>query len=282
MSQAGETDAPPPNILSIAGSDPSGGAGVQTDLKAIGAMGGYGMAALTALTAQNTRGVDAVMLAPPEFARAQIDAVFADVRVDAVKIGMIGSAAIAEAVAASLDAAGARNIVLDPVMVATSGDRLLDEDAATLLRARLAPMARVITPNTAEAAALLEDEEPRDRAAMAAAATRLLAFGPEAVLLKGGHLSGGESPDLLMLEHGPIWLEGVRIAGRPIHGGGCSLASALATALGHGLSLEAASRRAKAFVAEAITGADRLRVGSGARPLDHFGALLRRAAGGDG
>ncbi|MEM9724938.1 MAG: bifunctional hydroxymethylpyrimidine kinase/phosphomethylpyrimidine kinase [Pseudomonadota bacterium] len=261
------------NILSIAGSDPSGGAGVQADLKTIGACGGYGMAALTALTAQNTQGVQGVSLVEPAFVAHQIRAVFEDVRVDAVKIGMIATASIAHAVAETLGDLRAANVVLDPVMVATSGDRLLSDDAVAAVRDRLAPLARVITPNTDEAGVLLGEPRPTDRAGMADAGRRLLALGVEAVLLKGGHLTDdAASPDVLVTAQGVTWLDAPRAPGRVVHGGGCSFASALATGLGKGLSPEEAAVEAKAFITAAIEGADLLTVGSGSRPLDHFTA----------
>ena len=269
-----------PNILSIAGSDPSGGAGVQADLKTIGAMGGYGMAALTALTAQNTKGVQGVSRVEPDFVAHQIRAVFEDVRVDAVKLGMLADAPIALSVAEALAECGARNVVLDPVMVATSGHRLLDEAAVAAIRDRLAPLARVMTPNTDEAAVLLGGPIPADRGAMERAAVDLLSLGPQAILLKGGHLGGADSPDLLATRDGLTWLEAARAAGRVIHGGGCSFASAIATGIGRGESVERAARRAKAFVTAAVRTADRLSVGSGSRPLDHFGPAARVAVEG--
>lgn len=274
-------DGPPPRVLSIAGSDPSGGAGVQADLKTIGACGGYGMAALTALTAQNTRRVAGVHLAPPDFVRAQILTVFEDVAVDAVKIGMIASAPIAEAVAEALGEASARNIVLDPVMVATSGDRLLEPDAVSVIRERLLPLATVITPNLPEASVLLEavsgsPPEAADRAGMLTTAVALRDLGADAVLLKGGHLNCADSPDLAVSGAGVRWFEGPRHAGRPIHGGGCSLSSAVATGLGAGRDLFDAVAAAKSYVSGAIAEADGLGVGGGSRPLNHFGALWRR------
>ncbi|MEL6317745.1 MAG: bifunctional hydroxymethylpyrimidine kinase/phosphomethylpyrimidine kinase [Pseudomonadota bacterium] len=260
----------PPNLLSIAGSDPSGGAGIQADLKTFAANGAYGMAVLTALTAQNTRGVSGAHLVPPAFVDQQIRAVYQDVQVDAVKIGMIATAEIALAVAEALKAVGARRVVLDPVMVATSGDRLLDENAVAVVRDRLLPMADLVTPNLPEAAALADRPEPHDRSDMPALAEALRARGATAVLLKGGHLSGDESPDLLLSEAGPVWLEGARRRGRAIHGGGCTLSSAIAAQWARLDDLPAAARAAKAYVAGAIAGAARLEVGSGACPLDHF------------
>lgn len=275
-----------PNILAIAGSDPSGGAGIQADLKAISANGAYGMAALTALTAQNTRGVRGAHLPPPGFVADQIAAVFADIRVDAVKIGMLGDAEVAEAVADALAAAGARNIVLDPVMIATSGDPLLAPEAVAVIRARLIPMAAVITPNLPEGAALAEAAEPQDRAAMASLAAALLALGPEAVLLKGGHLPGADSPDLLVGGGAETWFTGARLRGRPLHGGGCTLSAAIAAQLGRlscaggadrAEEIREATAAARRYTRAAIEAADELTVGAGARPLQHFPGPWRPA-----
>lgn len=260
------------NVLSVAGSDPSGGAGIQADLKAFAAQGVYGMAALTALTAQNTRGVSGVWMVPPEFVREQIAAVLADVRVDAVKIGMIGTAEVAVAVADALE--GYRGpVVLDPVMVAKGGARLLADDAVAAVRDRLVPLAHVVTPNLGEAAALTGAETARDREGIAAAARALIVLGAAAALVKGGHLDGSDSPDLLASGGGEVWLEGARVATRNSHGTGCTLSAALAARLGRGEDLETAARGAKAYVAGALAAADRLDVGSGHGPTHHFHAL---------
>jgi hydroxymethylpyrimidine/phosphomethylpyrimidine kinase len=264
-----------PNVLTIAGSDPSGGAGIQADLKAFAAQGAYGMAALTALTAQNTRGVTGVHMVPEDFVAAQIAAVLEDVRTDAVKIGMIGTAGVAEAVAGALEGY-AGPIVLDPVMVAKGGARLLAPEAVAALRERLLPMAAVITPNLAEAADLLGQEPVEDRAGMERAAEALIGAGTRAVLLKGGHLEGGESPDLLLDAGGPVWLEGARVATRNCHGTGCTLAAALAARLARGESLAEAARAAKAYLRGALAAADDLDVGSGHGPVQHFHALWPR------
>lgn len=261
-----------PSILSIAGSDPSGGAGIQADLKAISANGGYGMAAITALTAQNTQGVSAVHMVPPDFVAAQIGAVFDDIRVDAVKIGMLGDAAATAAVARALEGRDCP-IVLDPVMVSKSGDRLLAADAVEALRSLLIPRATVITPNLPEAADLLGCREAQDRAGMEEQAHALLKLGPQAVLLKGGHLAGIESPDLLIDANRTLWLESRRHATRNSHGTGCSLSSALATQLPLSDRLEDAVLAAKTYVSKALIAADRLLVGHGHGPLDHFWAL---------
>jgi len=262
-----------PNVLSIAGSDPSGGAGIQADLKAISANRGYAMAALTALTAQNTQGVSGVHLVPPGFVAAQIDAVFADIRVDAVKIGMIATAEIAIAVAGALARHAPPAVVLDPVMVAKGGASLLAADAVAALRTHLLPLATVVTPNLPELAALTGEPEATGREAMAAQAARLLSRGPRAVLAKGGHLAGGASPDALVTAAGVTWLEGPRHQTRNTHGTGCTLSAALATQIARGLDLPDAARAAKDYVAGAIAAAGRLSVGHGHGPTHHFHAL---------
>ena len=263
------------NILSIAGSDPSGGAGIQADLKSFAARGTYGMAVLTALTAQNTQGVTGVHLVPPAFVAAQIKAIFEDIRVDAVKIGMIASAEIAEAVVRSLSSRRGLPIVLDPVMVAKGGASLLAPEAVIALTQRLLPLAAVLTPNLPEAAALLGEPEAVDRAGMEDQARRLLTLGPKAVLLKGGHLPGAESPDVLAAPGLCRWFEGVRVLTRNTHGTGCSLSSAIAAELGKGLALADAVAAAKSFIAGAVRSSDVLAVGSGHGPLHHFHALWR-------
>lgn len=265
-----------PNILSIAGSDPSGGAGIQADLKAISANGGYGMAVITALTAQNTRGVRAVSLIEPEMIAAQIGAIHDDIRIDAVKIGMLGNTAIIEAVAEALSGVSAP-IVLDPVMVSKGGDRLLAAEAVAALRSRLLPFASVITPNLPEAADLLNTDMATDRPGMEAQARALLALGPQAVLLKGGHLAGGDSPDLLLSHTQTHWIEGARHATRNTHGTGCTLSSALATLLGRGHPLSEATSRAKSYIAKAIARSGDLSVGSGHGPVHHFHAFFPEA-----
>ncbi|MGB3405882.1 MAG: bifunctional hydroxymethylpyrimidine kinase/phosphomethylpyrimidine kinase [Jannaschia sp.] len=263
-----------PNILSIAGSDPSGGAGIQADIKAISANGAYAMAAITALTAQNTQRVTGVEAVSPEFVLAQIAAIRADVHVDAVKIGMLGTAPIIRAVVEALDGL-AVPVVLDPVMVAKGGDRLLQADAVAALRAAVS-MSSVLTPNLPEAADLLETEEARTLSQMEAQARALLALGAKAVLLKGGHLPGQQCPDLLADGGGLTWLHGTRHATRKTHGTGCTLSSALAAQLGHGMPLAEAARKAKAYVTRAIATADDLTVGRGHGPTHHFHAFFER------
>ena len=261
-----------PNVLSIAGSDPSGGAGIQADLKAFSALGAYGMAAMTALTAQNTQGVRSFQTVDPAFVAEQIDAVYADVRVDAVKIGMVATADIAKAIADRLRQHAARNIVLDPVMVAKSGHHLLREDAVTALRDTLVPLARVITPNLPEAGVLLGSSEPATLADMQDAVRALHRLGPEWVLLKGGHLTGDDSIDLLFDGTTVTELPGRRIATRNTHGTGCTLSAAIAALLPVCDMVEAV-QRAKAYLTDAIAASDRLTVGSGHGPVHHFHAL---------
>ncbi|OCX66098.1 bifunctional hydroxymethylpyrimidine kinase/phosphomethylpyrimidine kinase [Thioclava sp. SK-1] len=257
------------NILSIAGSDPSGGAGIQADLKAISANGGYGMAALTALTAQNTRGVHGAQLIAPSFIRAQIDAIFDDIRVDAIKIGMLGSVEITAEVADTLRPYGGP-IVLDPVMVAKGGDRLLAKEAVAALRDQLLPLAHVITPNLPEAADLLERPEATTRDEMLDQASALLRLGPRAVFLKGGHLAGDTSPDLVLSTAGALWLDAPRARTQNTHGTGCTLSSALATLLARYDDLDHAAQAAKTYVLGAMRRADDLHVGHGHGPTHHF------------
>jgi hydroxymethylpyrimidine/phosphomethylpyrimidine kinase len=264
-----------PIVLSIAGSDPSGGAGIQADLKTFSALGAYGGAVITALTAQNTRGVTGIHNVPPEFVTLQIDTVFADLRVDAVKVGMISTADIARAVAASLRRAGAGNIVLDPVMIAKSGHALLDPAAVTALREELVPLATVITPNLPEAGVLLGGEMPSTIAEMRDAVRALHRLGPAYVYLKGGHLGGDESPDLLYDGTTTVELSVRRIHTPNTHGTGCTLSSAIAALLPQRADVRRAVEDAKAYLTAAIAASDRLRVGSGHGPVQHFYAMWR-------
>jgi hydroxymethylpyrimidine/phosphomethylpyrimidine kinase len=267
------------NVLSIAGSDPSGGAGIQADLKAFSARGVYGMAVLTALTAQNTQGVSGVHLVPPQFVADQIKAVFADIRVDAIKIGMIANAGIAEAVADALEPHRGIPVVLDPVMVAKGGASLLAREAVEALIRRLLPLATILTPNLPEAAALLNEPVAEDRATMAAQARRLVGLGPANVLVKGGHLESEESPDVLASDQGDIWLEGRRIPTPNTHGTGCTLSSAIAAELAKGSSPAEAVAAAKRYLAEAVAQANTLSVGSGHGPVQHFHELWKNIEG---
>ncbi|KPF47498.1 bifunctional hydroxymethylpyrimidine kinase/phosphomethylpyrimidine kinase [Rhizobium sp. AAP43] len=268
------------NVLSIAGSDPSGGAGIQADLKTFSAFGCYGMAAITALTAQNTRGVSAVQALDPQFVAEQIRMVFADVRVDAVKIGMIANAGIARAVAEVLSLHPGIPVVLDPVMVAKGGASLLDPEAVGAVKDCLLPLATLLTPNLPEAAALLGEPEAIDRRIMEAQAVRLTTFGSRAVLVKGGHLPGQTSPDVLVAGDEVFWLEAERIETRNTHGTGCSLSSALAAGLAQGKGEEEAVRQAKTWLQGAVRNADRLSVGKGQGPVHHFHALWPKAVPG--
>ena len=255
--------------LTIAGSDSSGGAGIEADLKTFSALGVYGACVITALTAQNTTGVFGIHAVPADFIGAQMDAVFSDLDVGAVKIGMLANTPAIDAVATGLDRHRARNVVLDPVMVASSGERLLRVDATDRLR-HLIRRARVLTPNLPEAAALLDEPLAGDEAAMRAQAEKLLAMGAGAVLIKGGHRDGPESVDLLVDPAGCLRLAGPRIETRNTHGTGCTLASAIAAGLAKGLTLAEAARAAKGYVSAAIAAADRLTVGHGRGPVHHF------------
>jgi hydroxymethylpyrimidine/phosphomethylpyrimidine kinase len=259
-----------PVALTIAGSDSSGGAGIQADLKTFAALGVYGASVITALTAQNTQGVTGIHQVPADFVTAQIDAVFADLDVGAVKIGMVADLAVIDAIAAGLQRWSPRHVVLDPVMVATSGDRLLAEDAVEALRAKLVPRAAILTPNLPEAAALLNEPMASSEAAIESQGRRLLALGCPAVLIKGGHGQGSESIDYLVRESGAIALATPRVATQNTHGTGCSLSSAIAAGLAKGEDLETAARSAKAFISAAIAAADRFSVGHGHGPIHHF------------
>lgn len=258
------------NVLSIAGSDPSGGAGIQADLKSISANGAFAMAAITALTAQNTQGVTGIELVPGDFVENQIKTVFDDVRVDGVKVGMIATAEIAQAVANALAPHKDVPIVLDPVMIAKGGAPLLADDAIETLRTALLPLAHVLTPNLPEAAHLLGLEPATTRDEMVAQGRALCALGPRAVLMKGGHLDQDDSPDALVTAEGVHWFEAVRTATKNTHGTGCTLSSALAAQIAQGHALPDAVQAAKSYVAQAIAQADQLTVGSGHGPTHHF------------
>ena len=262
-----------PNVLSIAGSDPSGGAGIQADIKATSANGAFAMAAITALTAQNTQGVTGMHLVPSSFVQDQIAAIFADIGVDAIKIGMIANADIAGAVAHALQAHIGIPIVLDPVMVAKGGSVLLQPDAVNTLRDVLLPLATVLTPNLPEAAHLLNTSTAKTRDEMVAQGRGLFALGARAVLIKGGHLEGVDSPDCLVTADVVSWFDAPRTPTVNTHGTGCTLSSALAAHLAKGLSIEEATAAAKSFVANAIAHAGDLSVGKGHGPTHHFAKL---------
>jgi hydroxymethylpyrimidine/phosphomethylpyrimidine kinase len=259
-----------PVALTIAGSDSSGGAGIQADLKTFAALGVYGASVITALTAQNTKGVTGIHPVSVDFVTAQIDAVFGDLEVRAVKIGMVAQLASIDAIAAGLTRWAPQHVVLDPVMVATSGDRLLVADAVEGLRTKLIPRASLVTPNLPEAAALLDEPVAASEAAIERQGQRLLAMGCGAVLIKGGHGQGPESIDYLVSGKGVIALAAPRIATKNTHGTGCSLSSAIAAGLARGEDMETAVRDAKAWISAAIAAADRLGVGHGHGPIHHF------------
>jgi hydroxymethylpyrimidine/phosphomethylpyrimidine kinase len=258
--------------LTIAGSDSSGGAGIQADLKTFAALSVYGASAITALTAQNTQGVTGIHDVPPDFIVAQIDAVFADLEVGAVNIGMLSQSAAIVAIAQALDRHKAQNIVLDPVMIAASGARLLADDAIATLKKELIPRALLITPNLPEAAALTGASIAKTEADMAAQAQQLLAAGARNVLMKGGHGDGPESVDLLIGPNLNVRLAAPRHPSRNTHGTGCTLSSAVAAGFAKGLDLTAAVRAAKDYVTAAIAAADKLAIGHGHGPLHHFHA----------
>lgn len=268
-----------PNVLTIAGSDSGGGAGVQADLKAFSAAGAYGASVLCALTAQNTRGVTAIHDVPPDFVTAQLDAVFTDIRIDAVKIGMLSRPEIIEAVAAGLERHHRGPVVLDPVMVAKGGAKLLADESVEALKARLLPLATVLTPNLPEAGALLGRRPPEDEAEMRTVGEALRALGPAWVLVKGGHLETEEAVDLLFGDGVERRLVAPRVSTKNTHGTGCTLSSSIAARLARGLDVEAAVAEAKAYLSGALAAADALDVGSGHGPVHHFFALWTRESG---
>lgn len=258
--------------LSIAGSDCSGGAGIQADLKTMAMNGVYGMSAITALTAQNTTGVRGILEVSPQFLEAQLDAVFEDIFPDAVKIGMVASAGLAEAIAGRLRHYGAKNIVVDPVMVATSGSALIKTDAVEILTRELLPMAALATPNIPEGEAL-SGLPIRSREDMEKAAQAISSLFSCPVLLKGGHALCG-ADDLLCADGTLTWFRGERIENPNTHGTGCTLSSAIAANLAKGFSLEAAVARAKEYISGALAAG--LDLGKGAGPMDH-GFILRQS-----
>jgi len=266
-----------PRVLSIAGSDSGGGAGIQADLKTFAALGCFGMTAITALTAQNTCGVRAIHPVPPEMLRAQIDAVLEDIGADAVKVGMLHSPEIVRTVAQAIDRHHLSRVVFDPVMVATSGAKLIDDPAIAVLVAELFPRATLITPNLDEAA-LLVGRPLVSAQDMAQAAAELLANGARAVLLKGGHLAGDVVMDLLLPAEGePLWMQAPRIATANTHGTGCTLSSAIAAHLALGAPLIDAVQQARAFVRQALQAGASVKTGQGEGPLNHGFAPLPMA-----
>jgi len=257
--------------LTIAGSDSSGGAGIQADLKTFAAHQVYGASVIVALTAQNTKGVSGIHAVPRDFVAQQMDAVFEDLDVTAVKIGMLATAELIETVAAGLKRHGAKNVVLDPVMIAASGARLLESAAVEAIRTHLFPLATLITPNLPEAAALLGTSMAETDQAMDEQAEKLAALGAANVLVKGGHGTGDVSSDLLLLAGGTRQrFNAPRLATRNTHGTGCTLSSAIAANLAKGLELPEAVGHAKTYISAAIAAADQVPVGHGHGPVHHF------------
>lgn len=256
-------------VLSIAGSDSGGGAGIQADLKTFAALGCYGMTAITALTAQNTLGVSGIHGVPPDFLKAQIQAVVEDIGVDAVKLGMLHAPEIVEVVAWAIDRYQLKNVVLDPVMVATSGDRLIAAETVQVLVRELFPRALVVTPNLDEAALLVG--HPIDGIdALDGAADELLALGAKGVLLKGGHLPGDDVVDVLLQSGGERRrLASKRIDSPNLHGTGCTLSSAIAAHLALGAALPEAVERARAYILGAMAAGADVKIGAGHGPLNH-------------
>ena len=264
--------------LTIAGSDSSGGAGIQADIKTMTAHGVYAMSAITALTAQNTTGVTGILESTPEFLAEQLDCVFTDIFPDAVKTGMVSSTALIEVIAAKLRQYGARNIVVDPVMVATSGSRLISEDAVGALCEHLLPLATVLTPNIPEAE-LLSGMEIKDAGGMERAARAISERYGCAVLCKGGHQIN-DADDLLWRNGAGRWFRGKRIATSNTHGTGCTLSSAIASELAKGLDLDGAVERAKAYISGALSAM--LDLGHGSSPMGHMFDLKSEFIGGTG
>jgi len=258
-----------PIAMTIAGSDSGGGAGIQADLKAFAALGVYGCSAIASLTAQNTQGVQGVLPIPPAFVQAQIQSVLNDIQVGAIKTGMLATADIISAVAESLSGCDIP-LVLDPVMVATSGDRLLAEDAINTLVTKLIPRATILTPNLLEAAALLNKSVAISIDEMQQQAELLLAMGTQAVLIKGGHSTGEYATDLLLTQSGVELFSAARIATNNTHGTGCTLASAIAAGLAKKLPLRDAVAQAKDYLHNALLHSNELKIGQGSGPVHHF------------
>ena len=255
--------------LTIAGSDPSGGAGIQADLKAFSALGAYGMSVITALTAQSTQGVNGVHAIPSQFIEAQFNTLYQDIHIDSVKIGMLMNKEIVTSVAQLLNDNPIANIVLDTVMIAKGGHPLLKTDAIFAIRELLLPLATIITPNLPEAAALLDCQEAKNEDEMQRQGYELLKLGCQAVLMKGGHLPSQESPDYLITDNKIIRMTSPRIATKNTHGTGCTLSAAIAALLPKH-NLEEAVKQAKNYLQGAIEHADSLKIGKGIGPTHHF------------
>jgi hydroxymethylpyrimidine/phosphomethylpyrimidine kinase len=263
-----------PVVLTIAGSDSSGGAGIQADIKAISATGSYACSAITAITSQNTQGVSAIFPIPLDHIANQLDALFGDLNIAAVKIGMLADARIIDIVANKLEQYNPNHIVIDPVMVATSGDLLLEPSAIASLKQRLLPIAQIITPNLPEAAALISQAVPANDTEMRHMISELRNLNTGVILLKGGHLESSlDSNDLLIFPDHVDVFPAKRIITRNTHGTGCTLSSAIASYLAQGLDLHSAVERAKVYISAAIGHADQLNIGRGRGPVHHFYAL---------
>ena len=259
-----------PIALTIAGSDCSGGAGIQADLKTFAANGIYGASALTALTAQNTLGVQAVHTPPADFIEQQLQSVFSDLKVAAVKTGMLANREIVDAVVVQLNAHPSIPVVADPVMVATSGDPLLADDAVEAVRTRLVPRATLLTPNLDEAAHLLQCKPASTADEMVVQARAIMQLGCNAVLVKGGHFSGDEAADVLLCADGSIeWLKATRVETKNTHGTGCTLSAAIAAQLALGKDLTSAAQEAKAYLTRALIAGANQHIGGGHGPVDH-------------
>lgn len=259
-----------PIALTIAGSDSGGGAGIQADLKAFSALGVFGCSAITSLTAQNTLGVQGVFPIPPIFVQQQIQSVLSDINVGAIKTGMLATADIIAAVAESLRGYPHIPFILDPVMVATSGDRLLAQAAIATLIRQLIPLASLVTPNLHEAAALLNEPVATDLSSMQLQGEKLLTLGARAILMKGGHAEGNDASDLLVTSKGIKIFSAPRLPTKNTHGTGCTLASAIAAGLAKQLSLDEAVKQAKDYLHHALLHSEKLQVGQGAGPVHHF------------
>jgi len=260
-----------PIVLTIAGSDSGGGAGIQADIKAISATGSYACSVITALTAQNTQGVTGIFPISSEFVEQQMDAVFSDLSIQAVKIGMLSDVNIIKAVARKLRQYKPKHLVIDPVMVATSGDLLLESSAISTLKSVLLPLATMITPNLPEAAALTGESAPKTEAEMNALIVKLRQLDTRAILLKGGHLdSCDDSTDLFITKGHVERLSTTRIKTQNTHGTGCTLSSAIASYLARGYTLKEAVQLGKHYITQAISHADTLDIGHGHGPVHHF------------
>lgn len=260
-----------PIVLTIAGSDSGGGAGIQADIKAISATGGYACSVITAITSQNTLGVSAIHPIPLEHIESQLDAVFTDLNIVAVKVGMLADSEIIKVVADKIRQYQPKHLVVDPVMVATSGDLLLETNAISTLKQELLPLADLISPNLPEGAALIGGAVPQDEDQMGAMISELRALGAKAVLLKGGHLEKDDnSNDLLIMAESSELISAKRVATKNTHGTGCTLSSAIASYLAQGNRLHKAVYLGKQYISQAIANADKLEVGQGHGPVHHF------------